>query len=407
MGALITGVGCVTPIGIGFEAFSDSLRNAVSGIGQLTLCDPDAFRCRIAAEVKGFDPLQFVDIREARSLPRVSLFAVAAARLAVEHAGLRPWADSTRVGVLLGTSSGPVAYALQQHATFLERGARRVHPSSPAFAQNGIVASQCAIELGIHGPVLTISSACTSSTDAIGIGQALVASNVVDVLLVGGADAPICPSVFASFERLGMMPTGFNQEPAAGARPFDIDRSGFVLGEGAAVLVLESKQHAAERGAIGLAEVLGYGASCDAGSHFQQDPEGTDAIRAVREALQSIDTRRVSYINAHGSGTRENDPFEAKILRCALGAAIEQIPVSSSKSQFGHLLGACGAVEAAVGIAAIGANFLPATLNLRNPDPRCDLRHVREIGESAKLDVVLSTNFGFGSRNAALALGRV
>jgi len=406
---VITGVGCVTPIGTGMVAFTESLRNGVSGIGPLTQCDPGPHQCRIAAEVRDFDPLRFMDLREARALPRVAQFAVAAGRLALEDAGLRAGADQTRTGVLVGTSSGPIAYSFEQQSIFLERGARRMHPSAPAFAHNGVIASECAIQFGLRGPVLTLSSACTSGTDAIGLGRTIIQAGLADALLVGGAEAPITPSLFAAFDRLGMMPRHYNEFPEAASRPFDLDREGLVLGEGAAILVLESEEHARMRGARFLAEVGGYGATCDAFSHFHQKESGDDAVRAVELALGSagVGAEALDYVSAHGTGTRENDPFETRVLRRALGDAARRVPVSSSKSQLGHSLGAAGAMEAAAIVAGMLGGFAPPTLNLDNADPECDLVHISGQARQCQIRLALSTSFGFGSRNAALVLRRM
>lgn len=406
--AVITGVGCVTPIGIGMAAFVEGLRAGRSGIGRLTICDPATFNCRVAAEVRDFDPLAFMDLREARTLPRAAQYALAATRLALEHAGITSFRDPRRVGVLIGTSSGTLAYALEQYAIFLERGVRRLHPSSPAYAHNACIASECAIQVGVHGPVMTLSSACTSSTDAIGLGARLIEQGVVDLLLVGGTEAPLISSVFASFDRLCMMPRSYNEVPEQAARPFDSRREGLVLGEGAVMFVLENHDNARRRGQKSLAAVAGYGATCDAYSHFHQKPGGEDAIRAVQEAFAAagLSPESVDFVSAHGTGTRENDPFETSVLRAVLGSRVSEVPVSASKSQCGHLLGASGAVAAACVVASIIGDFLPATLNLDDPDPECDLFHVRGAARSGRINVALCTSFGFGSRNAALIIQR-
>ena len=342
-------------------------------------------------------------------LPRVVQFAVAAARLALEDARLCAGFDPRRIGVLIGTSSGPIAYSFEQQSVFIERGARRMHPSTPAFAHNGAIASECAIQLGLHGPVLTVSSACTSGTDAIGLGRTMIEAGLADAILVGGADAPLTPSLFAAFERLGMMPIHFNDAPEAASRPFDIAREGLVLGEGAAILTLESESHARARGAQLLAEVSGYGATCDAASHFRQEESGADAVHAVEVALGAagVGPESLDYISAHGTGTRENDPFETRVLRRVLGDHASRVPVSSSKSQFGHSLGAAGAIEAAAIVLGMWGGFAPPTLNLENVDPQCDLVHIAGRVRQCQIDVALSTSFGFGSRNAAVVLRRI
>jgi 3-oxoacyl-[acyl-carrier-protein] synthase II len=407
--AWVTGIGCVTPIGIGVDAFTEALRRGRSGIGPLTLLDDRPYSCRVAAEVKDFRPEEHLPLREARSAPRVVQFAAAAARLAREHAGLRSWRDPTRVGVLIGSSIGCMPYVVAQHGIFLERGVRRIHPSLPALGQSGVIASECAIQLDVHGPVLTLSSACTSSTDAIGWGRDLIAAGILDVALVGGSEAPLSPLLFASFERLGMMPTAYNDSPEAACRPFAVDRAGMVIGEGAVLLALESEEHVRARGGRPLAEIAGYAATCDANSHFTQEDSGADALRAIEQAVAAAGLRaaELDYVNAHGTATAQNDPFETRVLRAALGEAAGRIPVSSTKSMVGHLLGASGAIEAAATIAGMGAGFAPPTLNLDRPDPDCLLDHVPNQARPWSIDLALSTSFGFGSRNAALVLKRV
>jgi 3-oxoacyl-[acyl-carrier-protein] synthase II len=236
----------------------------------------------------------------------------------------------------------------------------------------------------------------------------MIEAGLADIMLVGGAEAPLTPSLFAAFDRLGILPTRSNERPEAAARPFDIHRDGPVLGEGAVVFVFESEGSARARGARPLAEMAGYGGTCDAASHFSQAPEAVDAVRAVEEALAAagVSPRDLDYVNAHGTGTPDNDPFETRVLQRVLGADIERVPVSSSKSQFGHLLGGAAAIEAAAVLVAMEGGFLPVTLNLDQPDPECDLRHVRGVAVSATVNVALSTSFGFGSRNAAVVLRR-
>lgn len=406
---LVTGAGCVTPIGTGRSAFDLGVRSARSGIGELTRCDSSPYSCRVAAEVYGFDPLRFMDLREARTLPRVVQFAVAASRLAVVDAALDCAIAADRTGIVIGTSSGPIAYTFEQQSLFLERGARRMHPSSPAFGHNAAIASESAIQLGLHGPVLSVSSACTSGADAIGFGMSMLRDRTLDIVLVGGAEAPLTPSLFAAFDRLKMMPTSFNSNPKESLRPFDIEREGLVLGEGAAVLILEREEDARRRGARPLVEIAGYGATCDASSHFHQDSYSQQAIRAIDIALSAagVAATQIDYVSAHGTGTRENDSFEAGVLRRVLGNRAQDVPVSSSKSQFGHSLGAAPVIEVMATMAGMRGGFAPATLNLKHPDPECDLAHVVDRTRECRIDVALSTNFGFGSRNAAIVLRRV
>jgi 3-oxoacyl-[acyl-carrier-protein] synthase II len=407
-GAVITGIGCVTPVALGFGPFTGALRDGISGVARLESFDSSPYKCKVAAEVREFDPLQFMDLREARSSPRVVQFAVAAARMAADHARFARWPDPSRVGVVVGTSVGPSAYNFEQFAIFLERGARRMQPFFPANAHYGVLASECAIQLDVHGPVLSVSSACTSGADALGLAQAMVQNGTADVILAGGAEAPICPLLFAAFDRLEMMAKRFNDEPATASRPFAADRDGFVLGEGAAIFVVERAEHALERGAPILAELAGYAATCDAKSHFAQDESGVDAERAVRMALAmaSLVPAEIDYVNAHGSATRQNDPFETTVLKSALGEHARKIPVSSSKSMLGHLLGASGAVEVAATVAGMIGGFVPPTINLDHPDPACDLDYAPNASRPARIGAALSTSFGFGSRNAAVVLKR-
>lgn len=408
MAVVVTGMGCVSPIGIGVPAFSESLKAGVSGTRPLTRFDARPYRCRVAAEIEDFEPGEFMALREARALPRVVQLGLAAAGMARDDAGLRAWKDPARVAILVGTSAGPGSYQFEQAMLFVERGVRRMHPSFPAYAHNGSIASECAIQLGVHGPVLTVSSACTSSPDAIGVGRGLLESGMVDVVLAGGADAPLAPLLFAAFDRLDAMSSRFNDAPEAASRPFSQDRDGFVLGEGAAMFVLERSESALERGAPILAEVAGYGATCDAAHHFTQEESGDDAVRALEIAMAEAGVRpdQIDYVNAHGTATSHNDPFETRVVCRALGGTATGVPVSSSKSLFGHTLGACGAVELAATLVGMKEGFLPPTLNLDAPDPECTLDYVAHRARPARVDVALSTSFGFGSRNAALLVRR-
>ena len=404
--AVVTGVGCVTPIGLGMADFAEALRRGASGTAALTAIDPRPYRSRVAAEVRDFHADEFMPAREARSSPRVVQFAIACARMALEHAGLASFADPGRVAIVVGTSGGPAAYHFEQYATYVERGVRRMPPSFPAQAHYGVIASECAIQLGAHGPVFTVSSACTSGADAIGLARTLIASGQADVVLAGGVEAPIFPLLFAAFDRLEMMSSRFNDDPATASRPFSIDRDGFVLGEGGAMFVVESPRSAGERGARPLATIAGYAATCDAKSHFAQDESGADASRAIRIAIEAagLGPGDLDYVNAHGSATPQNDFFETAVLRRVLGEGIARIPVSSTKSMVGHLLGACGAVELAATIAGMEGGFLPPTINLRERDPACDLDWVANASRPARIRAALSTSFGFGSRNAALVV---
>jgi len=406
--AVVTGIGCVTPVGIGSASLSKALRSGTSGTALVSRMDREPYRCQVAAEVLDFDPRDYMPLREARWSPRVVQFAIAASRLAMADAGLLEWDDPSRVGVLIGSSVGPSVYNFEQFSVFIERGVRRMHPSFPAQAHNGVIASECAIQLNVHGPVMSVSSACTSGADAIGLGRAMIMSGSADIVLAGGAEAPICPLLFAAFDRLAMMPSGFNDRPEAASRPFSADREGFVLGEGAAVVVIEALDHALARGASPIAIVAGYSATCDAHAHFSHDEGGADAERAILASLSmaGVTPAAVQYVNAHGSATVQNDSFETRILHRVLGARAACVPVSSSKSMFGHLLGASGAVELAATLIGMKEGFVPPTINLDVPDESCDLDYVPNVARPSQVEVALSTSFGFGSRNAALVVKR-
>ncbi|MBM4242678.1 MAG: beta-ketoacyl-[acyl-carrier-protein] synthase family protein [Deltaproteobacteria bacterium] len=406
---VVTGMGCVTPIGVGRAEFSAALRAGRSGTRAAASLDAARYACQVAAEVGDFSASDFMRAREARTSPRVVQLAVAAARLALADAGLANWRDAARVGVFLGSSVGPSAYNFDQFGTFLERGVRRIPPDFPAQAHYGVIPSECAIQLGVHGPVMAISSACTSSADAIGLGGAMIRSGVVDVMIVGGAEAPICPMLFAAFDRLRLMPSGFNAVPHLASRPFAADRGGFVLGEGAGVLILEDAHHAISRGGRPIAHLAGYGATCDAESHFSHAADGRDAAAAIRAALGMAGRRaeEIDYVNAHGSATRQNDSFETRVFHEVLGSRAKTVPVSSSKSMHGHLLGASAAVELVATIIGMDEGFVPPTINLYASDPECDLDYVPNQSRALKVSVALSTSFGFGARNAALVVTRV
>lgn len=406
--AVVTGIGCLTPIGNGVEAFSQGLRSGAAGVRSLHQFDPTPYKCKVAAGVPDFRPQDFLPLREARSSPRVVQFAVAASRMACQHAGLHRFPDATRVGVVLGTSVGPSAYNFEQSAIFVEKGLRRVAPTFPAQAHYGVIASECAIQLGARGPVMCVSSACTSSADAIGVARAMIETGMADVILAGGAEAPLAPMVFAALDRLSLMSRGYNDRPESASRPFAADRDGFVLGEGAAVLVLESEAHALARGASPLAVVAGYGSTCDAMSHFAQAEGGEDAARAIALALEtaSLSASDLDYVNAHGSATPQNDSFETGVLKKALGDVAEGVAVSSTKSMVGHLLGAGPAVELAATILGMNGGFVPPTINLNSIDPLCDLDYVPNLARKAEVEAALSMSFGFGSRNAALVVRR-
>ncbi len=405
---VVTGLGCVTPLGTLGELW-DALSTGRSGIGPLTAFDAGPYSTKVAGQVREFDPLRFMSRREASATSRCVQFAVAAGTMALENAGIVPQAmDRERIGIYLGTSIGPLGHALEQHAVFLEKGIARVHPMAPAQNYPGVIASELAILLGINGPAITVSTACTSGADAIGFALAQIRAGVVDIALAGASEAPIFPMLFASFDRLGLM-SRREGSPSGACRPFDVARDGFVLSEGGAVCVLERESSARRRGAAMFAELAGFGASCDAHHHLHQDPSGKQAARAIRSALSdaSIAPDAIGYISAHGTGTRANDPIETAVIKHIFGQRAYDIPVSSIKSMTGHLMGACGALELLACVKTLTDGILPPTLNLTTPDSACDLDYIPNVPRQARVRAVLSNTFGFGSRNAALVLQAV
>jgi 3-oxoacyl-[acyl-carrier-protein] synthase II len=406
---IVTGMGCITPHGVGVGRYWQDLIAGRSGIGPLTTFDAAGYGCRIAGEARDFKPLDHLTHRETSASARAVQLGLATARMAVEDARLElSRVDATRIGVFIGSSVGTFDYAAENHATFLEKGIRRVHPLFAAQAYSGVVATQVAISLGIRGPALAVSTACNSATDAIGLGWMHVRSGIVDRAIVGGTEAPLTPLLFASFDRLGVM-SRENEHPQRASRPFSLDRDGFVLSEGAGVCVLEAEDVAAARGARGLAEITGYAATSDAFHPFSPHPSGEDGVRAIRLALESAGARLsdVDYVHGHAIGSRPNDPIEADILKATFGEGIQRIPVSATKSMTGHTMGAAGALELIATICSIRHSILPPTINLQPDEAVAGLDLVPATAREQEVRLAISTTFGFGSRNGVLAVGAV
>ena len=400
---VITGLGCVTPCGVGVQATWDAIVEGRSGTKDVSTFDVSGHNSRVAAEVRDFRGEDFLARRDLQALARYAHFGVAASRMAWDDAG-RPKLDLDRVGVCLGSAIGAIDRTVTDGATFYERGIERVHPMFP-LQYPGTLSSHVAIEFGFHGPTWPIGSACTAGADAIGLGFSLVQSGALDAVVAGGSDAAIFPLLFASFDRIGVL-SRLNDDPSRASRPFSGDRTGFVVGEGAGVVILEAEETARERGTRIYAEVAGYGATCDAYHHLAPEPEGRQGARAVTLALAQagLAPEGIDYVNAHGTGTPKNDSTETTILKLALGDRARAIPVSSSKSMLGHLIGASGAVELIITALALREGIVPPTINFTERDPTCDLDYVTEGARRMPLRAALSTSFGFGSRNAALVL---
>ncbi len=404
----ITGIGCVTPIGTGVDALWNGLRAEKSVVTAISRFDASIFRSQCNAAIADFDPLNYLDERRAKRLDRFGALSVVSAMLALKDAKLDLDAiDRDRVGTMMGTALGGVGYAEEQAGRFMQGGLRAVDATLALAVFGGASSCNIAIEFGITGPNSTNAMSCASGTIAIGEAFRRVRDGEVDVMLGGGAEAPLATLCFGAFALIRAMSTR-NDDPARASRPFDRDRDGFVMGEGASVLVLESWDHAVARGAHIYAELAGYGTTNDAHHMTAPLPDGTQAARCISLALSDADvaTTDVSYINAHGSSTPLNDPTETLAIKRALGAHANRIPVSSTKGYYGHALGASGAIEAAISALALDRGWIPPTVNLENPDPACDLDHVQHTGRQTSPDVVLSNSFGFGGINASLVLKR-
>jgi 3-oxoacyl-[acyl-carrier-protein] synthase II len=404
---VVTGMGCVTPLGSGADRFWKGLVAGRSGVDRLSLFDPQPYGTKIAGQVRDFRPADFLSQREITGSARCTQLALASARMAIEDSRLllNGW-DTSRVGVFVGSSVGTAEYLAENHAVFLEKGIRRVHPLFPALSYSGVVATQLAITLGVRGPAMCISSACTSATDAIGMAWMHIRQGLIDRAIVGGTEAPLTPILFAAFDRLGVM-SRENDNPARASRPFAADRDGFVMSEGAGVCILEAAEVASERGAPALVELAGYAATSDGFHPFSPLPTGEEGARAVRLALDqaAIAPEHVDYVNAHAIGSRSNDPIELDILRNVFRDGLSLVPVSAIKSMIGHTMGAAGALELIACVRAIQTQTLPPTINLASDDPKnLGLDLVADEPRKAKVDIALSPTFGFGSRNAVLVV---
>jgi 3-oxoacyl-[acyl-carrier-protein] synthase II len=375
-----------------------------SGTKLLSAFDVSACHSRVAGEVLDFRAEDFLARREIQAFSRYLHFGFAAARMAWEDARAAGAFDPDRVAVCIGSSIGASSRNISDGVTFATLGIDRVHPMCP-LQYCGSLPSEVAIVLGLRGPAYSISTACTAGADATGLAMGLIASGVIDAAIVGGAEAPILPLLFHAFDRLQVI-SRLNEPPGMASRPFSRDRSGFVLSEGAGIAVLEAEDVARERGARIYAELAGFGATSDAHHHLAPAPDGEQGTRAVLQALAHAGATPadVDYINAHGTSTPKNDAIETGIIKKAFGERAARIPVSSSKSMTGHMLGASAAVELVISTLAVHHGVIPPTINVVEPDPACDLDYVTEGARRAPLRTVLSTSFGFGSRNAALVV---
>ncbi|WP_324667610.1 beta-ketoacyl-ACP synthase II [Geochorda subterranea] len=405
---VVTGMGVVSPIGIGLDAFWSALVEGRPGVGPITRFDASGLDCRIAAEVHDFEPERYMDRKEARRTDRFAQFALAASAMALQDAGLDGEAPlGQRAGAVIGSGIGGMETWENSHRTLLERGAGRVSPFTVPMMIPNMAAGLVSIRFGLEGPNRCTVSACASGADAIGDAFRMIQRGDADLMVAGGAEAAITPFSIAAFAAAKSLSTR-NEDPPRASRPFDRDRDGFVMGEGAGILVLEALEHARARGARIHAEITGYGATGDAFHITQPAPEGRGAARAMQAALEDagIGPEAVGYINAHGTSTEYNDWYETVAIKQVFGEHAWRIPISSTKSMTGHLLGAAGGVEAIACVLAIERGVIPPTINLEHPDPRCDLDYVPNAARPAHIDVAVSNSFGFGGHNAVLVFRR-
>jgi 3-oxoacyl-[acyl-carrier-protein] synthase II len=402
---VVTGLGIISPLGLNVEDSWQALCAGTSGVDRITRFDPTAFSTQIAAEVRGFVPENYMDRKDVKRNDRFVHFAIAAAKGAVQNAALDIAAmDPDRIGVIFGSGIGGIETFEAQTRVMIEKGPDRVSPFFIPMMISNMASGQVSIQLGAMGPNFTTVSACTSSANAMGEALRLLQHDDADIIIAGGAESTITPMSMAGFCSLKAMSTR-NDQPQKASRPFDRDRDGFVMGEGAAVVVLEKEEHARKRGAPVLCEFAGYGASADAYHITAPTPNGEGAVRCMERALRDaeLSPNEIQYINAHGTSTPPNDRTETLAVKRVFGDHAYRLMLGSTKSMTGHLLGAAGALEAAVCILAISRGVVPPTINYENPDPECDLDCVPNRAREAVVTAALSNSMGFGGHNATLA----
>ncbi len=402
---VVTGMGVVSPVGLDLQSFWDNISAGRSGIDRFTLIpNYRAYPSQIGGEVKGFEPHNYMDFKEARRMSRMSQFGVAAARMALDDSGLTLEQRNHEAAVVMGCGSTAFPEIEQTMRIMLEKGGSKVSPFFIPSALPNMPACQIAIQLGLRGANSTIATACAASSQAIGEGAQLLLRGDAEIVLAGGAEAPICELTLAAFCAMRALSTTRNHDPQVASRPFDAQRDGFVAGEGAAVLVLETLAHARARGAHIYAELLGYGASADAYHVTAPDPVGQGAARAMQRAMRSagVTPQQVDYINAHATSTPAGDAAETLAIKAALGEYASTVAISSTKSMIGHLTGAAGAVEAVATIMGLKHGLIPPTINYETRDPACDLDYVPNVARPAPIQIALSNSFGFGGQNATL-----
>lgn len=400
---VITGLGAITPIGNNVNEFFDNVQAGQCGIDFIQGFDTEAFSVKLAAQVKDFDPKNYLDAKEARRMDRFSQFAVTAAKEAMIDCGIDlEKVDKERFGVIVGSGIGALDDIEKETNTLRDKGPKRVNPLFIPMTITNMAAGNIAIQFGLKGICTNVVTACATGNNCIGEAFRNIKHGYADIIMAGGAEASITPLGIAGFQALTALST--SKDPLRASIPFDKERNGFVMGEGAGILVLEEYEHAKARGAKIYAEIVGYGATCDAYHITSPSPDGEGGARAMKLAMEEagITSKDISYINAHGTSTPPNDRTETNSVKIVLGEDAYQVPISSSKSMFGHLLGAAGAVEAIVCVKAIENDFVPATIGLSVPDEECDLDYVPGEGRKQKISYAMSNSLGFGGHNATL-----
>lgn len=400
---VVTGLGAITPIGNDVDSFWDGLKNKQVGIGPITYFDTTNYKTKLAAQVKDFDPKNYMDVKTAKRMEPFSQFAVAASKQALEDSGLdMEKEDPYRVGVCVGSGIGSLQSMEREHKKLLEKGPGRVNPLLVPMMISNMAAGNVAIQFGLKGKCLNVVTACATGTHSIGEAFRSIQYGEAEVMVAGGTEASICPIGVAGFNALTALSN--SEDPLRASIPFDKDRNGFVMGEGAGVVILEELEHAKARGAKIYAEVAGYGATCDAYHITSPAEDGSGAAKAMEYAMADggVTPEQIDYVNAHGTSTHHNDLFETKAIKLALGDRAYQVKINSTKSMIGHLLGAAGGVEFIACVKSIEDGFVHATAGLENPDEECDLDYTKGEGVSMDVNYAISNSLGFGGHNASL-----
>lgn len=407
---VVTGIGCLSPNGLGREKYATALRAGRSGIGRISLFDPEGLPVTIAGELKGFDPAEYVGPKDIRHVSRAVPMAIAASGEALTDAGLDPATMSLEerrnLGVVLGTGGGPIEFSERMYHLYYTNQVRKASVYSIPSGTIGTLSSEVSMRFGLRGPSLVLSTGCASSTDALGYAFRAIRFGTADALLAGGVDATVVRGIMEGFAMMRIVSTNWESDPPKASRPFSSDRDGFVLGEGAWMFVLEDAERAEARGARSYGEIRGYGATCDAHHRVRMDESGEEPARAMALALEEagLPPDAIDYVAYHGTSTELNDRVETRAMRLAFGKAAETLPGSSIKSMIGHPQGACGAAGVAATLLGMRDAFLPPTINLDTPDARCDLDYVANEARATSFEHALCNCIGFGSKNSALVV---